>query len=374
VQYEVDLNPCTNVASYILDGVVVFAESYGFSPPFGDQRPDLRTATTDTSFFTTDSYPPQTIDIDNYCVTQKPCTWACCDNTTGDCVDVAKDSDCPSKAFYPNTLCSSLGTPGYPALCHVSTGSCCDKSLGLGGACTDGVLEANCNDDQHNWVKGGSCTNVAGKCDTITLHSSLCDIGGCTNWPNVGKPCATPSDCAVPGFCFAGTCSGGTAGCRGDYDCTPPSVCNKFPGESGGKLCLTDADCAITASPCEEHTGACCTLIKGDCQDGLLSSECLAKDPFLQPHYFFKQLCADIVCDAELGACCDHDTFGGCTDTTYNDCQGGKLEWQKGISCANKDCLHEAIPTVSEWGLVVLTLLLLVGAKVYFGRRQSATA
>lgn len=35
------------------------------------------------------------------------------------------------------------------------------------------------------------------------------------------------------------------------------------------------------------------------------------------------------------------------------------------------DCL-EKIPTVSEWGLVVMTLLLLVGGKVYFHRRAAA--
>ena len=32
----------------------------------------------------------------------------------------------------------------------------------------------------------------------------------------------------------------------------------------------------------------------------------------------------------------------------------------------------DPIPTVSEWGLVVLTLLLLTGAKIYFGRRRAA--
>lgn len=32
------------------------------------------------------------------------------------------------------------------------------------------------------------------------------------------------------------------------------------------------------------------------------------------------------------------------------------------------------IPTVSQWGLVVMTLLLLVGAKVYFGRRKPTQA
>jgi len=34
-------------------------------------------------------------------------------------------------------------------------------------------------------------------------------------------------------------------------------------------------------------------------------------------------------------------------------------------------CSDVAIPTVSEWGMVVLTLLLLVLAKVYFGRRRT---
>ena len=34
------------------------------------------------------------------------------------------------------------------------------------------------------------------------------------------------------------------------------------------------------------------------------------------------------------------------------------------------DCL-EAIPTVSQWGLVVMTLLLLTAWKVYFGRRPA---
>ena len=32
------------------------------------------------------------------------------------------------------------------------------------------------------------------------------------------------------------------------------------------------------------------------------------------------------------------------------------------------------IPTVSEWGLVVLTLLLLAGAKIYFARPETVTA
>ena len=33
-------------------------------------------------------------------------------------------------------------------------------------------------------------------------------------------------------------------------------------------------------------------------------------------------------------------------------------------------CPSEAIPTVSEWGVVILVLSLLVGIKVKFGRRR----
>ena len=36
--------------------------------------------------------------------------------------------------------------------------------------------------------------------------------------------------------------------------------------------------------------------------------------------------------------------------------------------------LQRRIPAVSEWGLVVMTLLLLTGIKIKFGRRRSAEA
>ena len=31
----------------------------------------------------------------------------------------------------------------------------------------------------------------------------------------------------------------------------------------------------------------------------------------------------------------------------------------------------KSLPTVSQWGLVVMTLLLAMGGKVYFGRRRA---
>ena len=73
------------------------------------------------------------------------------------------------------------------------------------------------------------------------------------------------------------------------------------------------------------------------------------------------------------GACCDRDPFGGCQDDrTLDECVCGKCEWFQERTCAQIDCTREAIPTVSEWGLVILTLLLLTGAKIYFGRPKVA--
>ncbi len=72
------------------------------------------------------------------------------------------------------------------------------------------------------------------------------------------------------------------------------------------------------------------------------------------------------------GACCDNDPFGPCVDdVTEAECDCEKCKWFEKQRCDEVVCMHGAIPTVSEWGLVVLTLLLLTGAKVYFGRRQS---
>ena len=74
----------------------------------------------------------------------------------------------------------------------------------------------------------------------------------------------------------------------------------------------------------------------------------------------------------QLGACCDNDPFGPCCDDVLEaDCLCDKCKWFEKQRCDEVVCMHGAIPTVSEWGLVVMTLLLLTGAKFYFGRRRS---
>ena len=79
-------------------------------------------------------------------------------------------------------------------------------------------------------------------------------------------------------------------------------------------------------------------------------------------------------CDhmAVCGACCDA-WIGECHDAVpQGDCDCPSCVWSGGRDCADVACKAEfvAIPTVSQWGLVVLTLLLLTGAKIAFARRS----
>jgi len=89
-------------------------------------------------------------------------------------------------------------------------------------------------------------------------------------------------------------------------------------------------------------------------------------------------VCADdgTLCDGVDfcdGACCDQWN-GECRDGVVQaDCNCPSCAWSGGRACADVECKAEfvVIPTVSQWGLVVLTLLLLTGAKIGFARRSS---
>lgn len=117
---------------------------------------------------------------------------------------------------------------------------------------------------------------------------------------------------------------------------------------------------------CEEDRGACCDTLNGACIPDLFIADCQGS----QRVWTQGATCDEVPCDAVAGACCDQDTFGGCTRTTNAKCACPLCVWNKLLTCADIECSHNPIPTVSEWGLVVMALLLLTGAKVYFGRRS----
>ncbi len=121
-------------------------------------------------------------------------------------------------------------------------------------------------------------------------------------------------------------------------------------------------------------TGACCDRRIVDpllrCRDGVPESQCIVDDP-TQVSWTEGILCQDLdpACTEHTGACCDEDTFGSCQDNVpASQCNCKKCLFYKGTPCSEIECVHNPIPTVSEWGLMVLALLLLTGAKLAFRR------
>ena len=212
-------------------------------------------------------------------------------------------------------------------------GACCDGY----GDCVDDVLEADCSDKGDIWYAQKYCPQA---CDTIL--GACCDHG-----PDLGGLCIDAMQADQ---------------CTGDKQ--------EF---------FLDELCRDVA--CAEVRGSCCDHVTGICTNAVLSGDCREQNL----EWTQATLCSQVSCDEVLGACLDHwnpDPLSReclCTDqVTWGNCQGEKLEWVKGAVCATVQptCVpnFKAIPTVSEWGLVVLTLLLLVGAKVYFSRREVANA
>lgn len=268
-------------------------------------------------------------------------TYVC--NTSADCAPDLTGGVCVVPVTNPGGLfCTSndvcLNTIIGAAACAAEhTGACCDRETGI---CTEGQLEAACHAAPGNqlvWTKLATCAEAG-----CIRHTGAC----CDSSPGAGGP-----------------------GAEGACTMTYPEDCPADAQHTWDK----DTECA--AIVCEEHTGACCEFVKGTCQDNVLSADCQGN----QQEWTKATTCAAIEatggCDAHLGACCDEDTFGGCEQTTQNACEALKKGvFYKQQNCSAITCVHKAIPTVSEWGIAVLTLLLLIGAKVYFGRRQASAA
>jgi hypothetical protein len=284
----------------------------------------------------------------------------CCDPTNAGCGSFGAGSD-PSAPcylpgdtgpFYPACTCHDLpdpadtlflaqfGTPGSGAqlLIEITNKTECGAPI-LGGACCDGYTGL-CSD-------GLSATACAAISDQTTYYPNKnCDIA--------------PACIRHTGACCdlnpkADHCTAGTY----------PEDCEYKTGLTWVKGASCDPN------PCGPVVlGACCNVKTALCEDNKLAGECTGEHAL----FSLDATCANTDCIAVTGACCDRDTFGGCTYTIQAQCTCPKCEWTKGKLCEDTCTLHDAIPTVSEWGIVVLTLLLLVGAKVYFGRRQNATA
>ncbi len=216
--------------------------------------------------------------------------------------------------------------------------ACCDGNTGL---CAEGMTADECmaSSDGASYYENVACAALGGDLGPACLRhtGACCDHNGGAGGPGPDGVCT---------------------------DATYPEDCdgNNLTWHKG-ELC---ADVG-----CLEALGSCCNLLDGSCTGGRVQAECRSENP-AQRVWEKGGDCGTVECSAVLGACCDEDAFGGCSQTTQAGCDAPKKGvWYKLEDCEDIECLHNAIPTVSEWGVVVLTLLLLTGAKVYFGRRQA---
>lgn len=135
--------------------------------------------------------------------------------------------------------------------------------------------------------------------------------------------------------------------------------------QSGQRIDVDVVNNGIISVP----VGACCEPSDGTCTDGLLLGDCNQ----LGGVFSADATCGQINCQAISGACCsvgDGVCVDGATQLACAD-QGG--EFYQDTSCDDVLCIAQT-PTVSQWGLAVLGLLLLSAAKVYYGNGRNAAA
>ncbi len=229
--------------------------------------------------------------------------------------------------------CSGLPVPNVfrPGQeCSPLNGNNQGPDFGNGPCCSTCTTNTACND-------GNACTDdICTSCD------------GCVNTNNFNDT----TDCCDP---FSGILTPIT-----DFEICTDDVCDSQTGQVshtpivGCAGCITNTDC-FDNNACTNDT---CNTTTGDCSHTANFNEaiqcCTPGNSSLTPIDDFDP-CTDDSCDAQTGQV-SHTPIAGCV----GEC--------KSIADAIAGNCPQNIPTVSEWGLVVLSLLLLIGGKLYFGR------
>jgi len=237
--------------------------------------------------------------------------------------------------------------------------------------------------------------------------SVVTDTSGCQNGKN--------AIFAIPGG-WLNACALGVTGdfvIRAVVECNPTQACCF---DSDSCVNLAPDDCTIArgvpqgpGTDCGSvvcfPTGACC-LSDGECVDDLSSGDCSAMDGTYQGD---GTVCTPSTCPAPSGACClsngnclflDEEDCNGipnaswagggtdCTDAdmsgTADDCEAGfcgdgtvngdedceeSTDCAPGEACVDCACVPAGIPTVSEFGVIIMALLLLTIGSIVFQRR-----
>ena len=229
--------------------------------------------------------------------------------------------------------------------------------------------------------------------DFVKIPGTDCTFGPLPPGFRYNLQCELPAPVTIPQFVYMALEFDVNSLCW--YTCDPAISCPNTgpPGYSedfwweedliyGGFIDYFFGGCAVGADQssyaeayivAEGAPWACC-FPDYSCEN-ILETECIAAGGV--PHEGV--LCNDMdpPC-SEMVACCDVPT-GVCTDTFMMFCEGYKQVPFPGELCvdvvARGDCdVPPNVPTLTQWGMIALTVLMLAGLTIKFGRRRTVTA
>lgn len=264
-----------------------------------------------------------------------------------------------------DTQIAYWGSANDPADLGVGNDDCCDPNNPNCGSFGDGSdPSASCYDPVNFNLDSCACHDLPLAGDNLWL-AQVTRSGPALPPPGVDVFAFIDKKltCGVEwenGACcdINGVTGGDPAGCTDDVaqgDCTGPDKVWTFNKFCSSLTCDCVPDCAGAQCGDDGCGGSC-----GTCDDGVACTD---------------DACVGRTCESvPNNANCDDGLFCTGTETcSANGCSSSGNPCAEGLVC-NEDtdtCDNPVIPTVSEWGLVVMALLLLAGAKVYFGRREA---
>jgi subtilisin-like proprotein convertase family protein len=279
------------------------------------------------------------------------------------------------------TIVVIVDRPGY-----AGTGFGCSEDnyngVVIDGQGTGGTIEAACaanltsppNYTPNNPLSVFNGMSAAGAWTIRVSDNAGFDTGTLDHWSlHLTQPGAGP--CANISVCGNGTVEAGEA-CDGgaccNADCTfvaSGTTCNASAGD-----CDPAETCSGTSAVCPPNvfsSGNTCRPSTGPCDP---AEVCSGNGPTCPPNMVVTSCVGgDGCCPASCNNANDSDCPAVCGNgvvETGEECDGASADACPGLCLPDCTCETGVIPTMSEWGLAVMALLLLIGAKLYFGRRE----
>ncbi len=211
-------------------------------------------------------------------------------------------------------------------------------------------------------LEAARCTSDIECDDGIACTDDACVDGECVSTPD-DAACADGLFCNGAEICHSALgCQAASDPCNDGIECTIDSCdesslsCTNAPDDAacddglfcnGAEVCDSQIGCRPESDPCDD--GVDCTV--DSCDESLDMCMNTPNDAACDDGLFCNGL---EVCDPDL------------------DCVVGDDPCGLGLSCEEEadECVEIAVPAVSEWGLIIITLLLLAASKICFGRRR----